>query len=259
MLIQLLRDSKLKPPAAKLVFRQIKDLKLSSDGFAPLEALTTRELQQVGINFEQSSALFASIHSVVRLVVLGKTGAGKSWVCNTLIGEEPFFWREGDTGSDTVTNELQVEGHRNWHLQCSLTCKDKPRSADRVSLVDTPGLDSLAHENLFSSRGNDNLVSYLSFGGVQNCHAFLIVVNFQEGEDGVDPWLKEQLDSVAKMFRHHDGAAAAVAEFFRRSIVVITRWPKDHSDDNGLERTKMREKVHAWLGHTVTCVFVSAT
>jgi GTPase SAR1 family protein len=258
VLMQLLRDSKLKPPEAKAVFRQIEELELNADSFAPLEAKTTRELQSIGLTFEQASALFTSVHSVVRLVVLGKTGAGKSWLCNTLMGEETCFWREGDDGPDTVTTELQIEEHKAWYLQCNLSSEDRPRSNQRLSIVDTPALDSTSHQNLFKTRNDDNLVSCLSFGCFKNCHAFIIVVNFEEGAAGMDPATKAQLDSVARMFRHNDGAAAAITEFLRRSIVVITRWPKECSDENGVERTTMREKVHAWLAQDVTCVFFAA-
>ncbi len=127
----------------------------------------------------------------IRLVLLGKTGAGKSAAGNTIIGKRVF---ESSISSNSQTKQCQSE--------------NSERMGKNISVIDTPGL----YDNVLSKEEViTELVKCITYAS-PGPHAFIIVIKvgrFTEEEKNTIKELKEvfgeQIEKYAMvLFTHKD-------------------------------------------------------
>ncbi|XP_078020755.1 GTPase IMAP family member 7-like isoform X2 [Epinephelus lanceolatus] len=123
-----------------------------------------------------------------RVVILGKTGAGKSSLANTILGEKPF---EVDDTSNSGTRE----------------CRAETRSVNgrNITLIDTPGF--------FNTERSEEELNHEIVRCITECapgpHAFLIVLK-------VDKFTKQEQDVINKIHQYFS------EEVFKYATVVFT-------------------------------------
>ncbi|XP_059211563.1 GTPase IMAP family member 7-like [Centropristis striata] len=131
---------------------------------------------------------FLSVSDTKRIVILGKTGAGKSSVANTIFGKELF--KIGDTAS-SETRECQAE--------------TKSVNGRRITLIDTPGF--------FDTDIPEEELKAEIVRCITECapgpHAFLIVLK-------VERFTKQEQDVITRISQYFS------EEVFKYATAVFT-------------------------------------
>ncbi|XP_078020830.1 GTPase IMAP family member 7-like [Epinephelus lanceolatus] len=129
-----------------------------------------------------------SVSDTRRVVILGKTGVGKSSLANTILGEEPF---EVDDTSNSGTRECQAE-----------TRSPNGRS---ITLIDTPGF--------FNTERSEEELNHEIVRCITECtpgpHAFLVVFK-------VVKFTEQEQDVINKIHQYFS------EEVFRYATIVFT-------------------------------------
>ncbi|KAG7221461.1 hypothetical protein INR49_017230 [Caranx melampygus] len=124
-----------------------------------------------------------------RIVLLGKTGSGKSSLANTIIGEEELF----------TTNDTPNSGTRKCQIET------KSVSGRNISLIDTPGF--------FDSNRTEQDIKAEIMSCITECapgpHAFLIVLK-------VDKFTEQEQDVINKILQYFSEDA------LRYAVIVFT-------------------------------------
>ncbi|XP_046563333.1 GTPase IMAP family member 9-like isoform X2 [Haliotis rubra] len=146
-----------------------------------------------------------------RLVVLGRTGSGKSTTCNNILGRDEF---KSDTCGQSVTNKCQ-----------RAICQ---RFGRNVEIIDTPGLFDTGMSNADITREVVKCIGMTAPGP----HAFVMVVR-------IDRFTKEEQDTV-EHFKNVFGKG-----MMKYLMILFTR--KDDLDYCGKTIEKYLENVPQML------------
>ena len=137
-----------------------------------------------------------SRYDQITAILMGKTGHGKSTLCNLLSDSEDFI--VGDT-SHSCTKEIQIKNFFNHANRAS------------VSIIDTPGLsDSDGDDNKII----DDMKKYLIKPDIPRINAILIVISIQEPK--MDKSIVNLLEEIIKIF--------PLKSFWKHVIIIWTKY-----------------------------------
>lgn len=158
--------------------------------------------------------------NIPRVLVLGKTGAGKSSLLNSIIGatgrgKKKLFKTSRRSGSETKEVTVKLRRFRGPYNVCGDGEPPKVIVVDAPGFMDSDGDDSKIMEDIVAKSKQ-----------LRHLNLFLLVVNGEEARLG---------DDFKQMLRQLVGSCSV--DVLRNAFVVFTRWGLDKAS----KRRRLRE------------------
>lgn len=151
-------------------------------------------------------------YSRPRIVILGRTGAGKSSLANVLLGRDKSYDKDNfNNGCFLVENVWTPTTKATCPLQRHWLGNSKK---SMVTIIDTPGFGDVPKEDEKTIKG---LVGWLK-NEIKFVDVFIIAI--PKGENRLTNSMREMLTIFQTMFGN---------EFWMNTILVATMWPYDQS------------------------------